>query len=84
MRHLTGGEHRITPAQEQRSHELALLTDRWGKRYRIWFGHGLWWASRDGDKLAGDSPAALESVLCDHMAIRKARAQRSIPETDAG
>jgi hypothetical protein len=67
----------MTPEPEQRSHDLALLTDKWGKWYRIWLGHGLWWASRDGDKLAGDSPAALESLLCDHMAICKARTHPS-------
>lgn len=71
----------MTPELEQCGDELALLTDRWGKWYRIWFAHGLWWASRDGDKLAGDSIAALESLLCDHIAISKARTQRSIPES---
>ena len=67
----------MTPEEEhqtrQRCHELTRLTDRWGEWYRIWFVRGLWWASRDGDKLSGDSPAALESLLCDHMAMRKGR-----------
>jgi hypothetical protein len=34
----------------------------------------MWWASRDGDKLSGDSPAALESLLIDHMALCRERA----------
>jgi hypothetical protein len=72
----------MTPEQEQRSHELALLTGRWGEWYRIWSGHGLWWASRDGDKLAGDSLAALESLLCDHMAICNARTRHCPPRSD--
>ena len=55
----------------QRGHELARLTGRWGEWYRFWYGNGLWWAERDGDKLSGDSPAALESVLCDHLALRR-------------
>ena len=63
----------MTPAEEnedrQRGHELVRLTDRWGEWYRLWYGNGLWWAERDGDKLSGDSPAALEIVLCDHMAM---------------
>jgi len=33
----------------------------------------MWWASRGGDKLSGDSPAALESLLCDHMALARER-----------
>ena len=69
----------MTPQEEhearQRDHELGRLTLRWGEWYRIWFDRGLWWASRDGDKLSGDSPAALESVLCDHMALCRDRAQ---------
>ena len=64
---------RMTPEEEhddrQRGHELVRLTDRWGEWYRLWYGNGRWWAERDGDKLAGDSPAALEDVLCDHMAM---------------
>ncbi len=69
----------MTPQEEyevrQRGHELARLTLRWGEWYRLWHEHGLWWASRDGDKLSGDSPAALESMLCDHMALCRDRAQ---------
>jgi hypothetical protein len=69
----------MTPEEEhearQRSHQIALLTDRWGDWYRIWHDHDLWWAERDGDKLSGDSPGALESLLCEHMAIRRAQAQ---------
>ena len=69
----------MTPEEEhgerQRSHELARLTNRWGEWYRLWFDRGLWWAERDGDKLSGDSPGALESVLCDHMALCRDRAQ---------
>ncbi len=57
----------MTPEEEyeerQRGSELARLTNRWGEWYRIWFECGMWWASRNGDKLSGDSPAALESVL---------------------
>jgi hypothetical protein len=49
----------MTPEQEhqarQHGHELVRLTGRWGEWYRIWSAHGLWWASRDGDKLSGDS-----------------------------
>lgn len=71
----------MTPEEEhedrQRGHDLARLTDRWDEWYRIWIEHGLWWAGRDGDKLSGDSPAALESVLCDHMALCRDRAQVS-------
>jgi hypothetical protein len=66
---------RMTPEEEheqrQRGHELVCLTDRWGEWYRLWHERGLWWAERDGDKLSGDSPAGLESVLCDHMALRR-------------
>lgn len=75
----------MTPEEEhqsrQRGHELVLLTDRWGESYRIWSDHGLWWASREGDMLAGDSPAALESLLSEHMALCRDRAQRKIGET---
>jgi hypothetical protein len=63
----------MTPEEEHearlRGHELVRLTDRWGEWYRLWYGNGLWWAERDGDKLSGDSPVALETVLCDHMAM---------------
>jgi hypothetical protein len=63
----------MTPEEEHedrlRGHELVRLTDRWGEWYRLWYGNGLWWAERSGDKLSGDSPAALETVLCDHMAM---------------
>jgi hypothetical protein len=69
----------MTPQEEheerERGSELVRLTDRWGEWYRIWFGRGMWWASRDGDKLSGDSPAALETVLCDHMALCRDRPQ---------
>jgi hypothetical protein len=58
-------------ADRQRGHDLVRLTDRWGEWYRLWYGNGLWWAERDGDKLSGDSPTALETVLCDHMAMRR-------------
>jgi hypothetical protein len=72
----------MTPEEEheqrQRGHELVRLTDRWGEWYRLWYERGLWWAARDGDKLSGDSPAALESVLCDHMALCRDRAQGMI------
>ncbi len=72
----------MTPEEEhearQCDHELARLTLRWGEWYRLWFSNGLWWAERDGDKLSGDCPAALESVLCDHMALRRDQAQRMI------
>jgi hypothetical protein len=68
----------MTPEQEheerERGGELVRLTDRWGEWYRIWFECGMWWASRDGDKLSGDSPAALESLLIDHMALCRERA----------
>ncbi len=68
----------MTPEDEQqereRGGELVRLTDRWGEWYRIWFECGMWWASRDGDKLSGDSPAALQSVLIDHMALCRERA----------
>jgi hypothetical protein len=68
----------MTPKEEhearQRGHELVRLTDRWGDWYRLSYTHGLWWAERDGDKLSGDSPGALESVLCDHMALLRDRA----------
>jgi hypothetical protein len=67
----------MTPEEEhderERGSELVRLTDRWGEWYRIWFECGMWWASRDGDKLSGDSPAALESLLCDHMALARER-----------
>jgi len=67
----------MTPEEEheerQRGSELARLTYRWGEWYRIWFECGMWWASRDGDKLSGNCPAALESVLCDHMALARER-----------
>jgi hypothetical protein len=63
----------MTPEEEhedrQRAHELVRLTDRWGEWYRLWYGNGLWWAERDGDKLSGDSPLTLEIMLCDHMAM---------------
>jgi hypothetical protein len=69
----------MTPEDEhearQRGHELVRLTDRWGEWYRLWYARGLWWAERDGDKLSGDSPGALESVLCDHIALCRDRAQ---------
>jgi hypothetical protein len=75
----------MTPEQEhqarQRGHELVRLTDRWGELYRIWSDHGLWWASQDGDKLSGDAPAALESLLCEHMAMCRDRGQRNIGES---
>jgi hypothetical protein len=65
----------MTPEEEHqdrlRGHELGRLTDRWGEWYRLWYGNGLWWAERNGDKLSGDSPAALETVLCDHMAMHR-------------
>ena len=68
----------MTPEEDhearQRGHDLACLTYRWGEWYRVWFDGGLWWASRDGDKLSGDSPAALESLLCEHMALRRDQA----------
>jgi hypothetical protein len=66
--------HEEEHQERQRGHELVRLMDRWGEWYRLWYGHGLWWAERDGDKLSGDSPGALESVLCDHMALRRDRA----------
>ena len=50
-------------------------TRPWPAASRVWFGRGMWWASRDGDKLSGDSPAALETVLCDHMALCRDRPQ---------
>ena len=69
----------MTPQEEheerERGSELVRLADRWGEWYRIWFECGMWWASRDGDKLSGDSPAALESLLCDHMALCRGRAR---------
>jgi hypothetical protein len=69
----------MTPQEEheerERGHDLMRLTHRWGEWYRIWFECGMWWASRDGDKLSGDSPAALESLLCDHMALCRGRAR---------
>ena len=65
----------MTPEEEHedrlRGHELVRLTDRWGEWYRLWYGNGLWWAERDGDKLSGDSPVALEIMPCDHVAIRR-------------
>jgi hypothetical protein len=68
----------MTPEEEhdarQRGHDLIRLTDRWGEWYRLWYERGLWWAERDGDKLSGDSPGALESVLCDHMVLRREHA----------
>ncbi len=60
--------------ERERGGELVRLTDWWGEWYRIWFECGMWWASRDGDKLSGDSPAALQSVLIDHMALCRERA----------
>lgn len=71
----SGSMRRLTPEEEHQARihgsQLAALTDRWGEWYRIWHEGTLWWASRDGDKLSGDSPAALETVLCDHMAMRR-------------
>lgn len=67
----------MTPeANEERNRELARLTNRWGEWYRLWFNRGLWWAEHDGDKLCGDSPRALESVLCDHVLLYRDRAGR--------
>jgi hypothetical protein len=72
----------MTPEEEHedrlRGHELVRLTDRWGEWYRLWHGNGLWWAERNGDKLSGDSPAALETVLCDHMALCRDQRPRMI------
>ena len=78
----------MTPEEEhearQRGHDLVRLTDRWGEWYRLWYERGLWWAERDGDKLSGDSPGALESVLCDHMALRREYALAVRPRSNQG
>ena len=62
-----------TPAEERQFRaDIDSLTMRFGEWYHIWPERGLWWASRDGDKLSADSPLALAIVIGDHMAYRKA------------
>jgi hypothetical protein len=61
----------------QRGHELRRLTDRFGEWYRIWYDRGLFWAERDGDRLSGDSAAALTAVLCEHIALCRDRAHQA-------
>jgi hypothetical protein len=74
-----------TPAEERQfQRDVDSLTMRFGEWYRIWPERGLWWASRDGDKLSADSPLALAIVIGDHMALRKALAAGWTPPEGSG
>jgi hypothetical protein len=70
---------RTSAEERQFRTDIDSLTMRFGEWYRIWSEHGLWWASRDGDKLSADSPLALATVIGDHMAYRKAVASGWAP-----
>jgi hypothetical protein len=61
--------------RRQAASQIDALTLRFGEWYRIaWDGRsGLFWAERDGDKLSGDSAAALALIIADHMALRRDR-----------
>ena len=51
--------------------DLDRLTARWGDRYRLWLERGLWWAERDGDKLAASDAETLELLLTEHAALHR-------------
>jgi hypothetical protein len=71
----------MTPEEDHearvRGSQLARLTLRWGEWYRIWHEGTLWWGVAGWGQAVGDSPAALETVLCDHMALRRDQARHT-------
>ena len=75
---------RTSAEERQFRTDIDALTIRFGEWYRIWSEHGLWWASRDGDKLSAHSPLALAIVIGDHMAYRKAVASGWAPPEGPG